>query len=327
METLDTQFAGALKRIKLSEDKVARAKKAHEDVRDVLDADKTLKGYGSTTILIGSYGRDVSIQPGHDVDVLCRLPDFDADPETLWEAVRKPLKEHYKDRVDDTGAHAISVAFGDEFSVDMVGGTPSRSGHWQIPAQDDQGDRTQWDETDPERLGELSTKRNDTPLVGTQGAYKPTVKLVRQIRAAHATNKRPNGLYVEMLTYRAFEQGVSENTFAEILTSTLESIATHLESGLIVDDPALERPFDPAPTADELAAAAKIFREKATAARAALGLEKCPAAAAWRQILGKNGNGWVFPLPDDCDDKGNVIKSITDISALGPQEARGFAAS
>jgi hypothetical protein len=327
METLDIQFAGALKRINLSEDKVNRAKKAHEDVRDVLDADPKLKGYGSSTILIGSYGRDVSIQPGHDVDVFCRLPDFDADPKTLWEAVRNPLKDHYKDRVDDSGAHAISVAFGDEFSVDVVGGTPASSGHWQIPAEDELGGRTQWDETDPERLGGLSKKRNDTPLVGTQGAYKPTVKLVRQIRAAHATNKRPNGLYFELLTYRAFEQGVSGSTFAEILTSTLESIATHLESGMVVDDPALERPFDPAPTTDEFATAAKVFREKATAARAALALEKCPAAAAWRQILGKNGNGWVFPLPDDCDDKGNVIKSITDISALGPQEARGFAAS
>jgi hypothetical protein len=327
METLDTQFAAALKRINLSDDRVTRAKKAHEDVRDVLDADETLMGYGSSTILIGSYGRDVSIQPGHDVDVFCRLPDFDADPETLWQAVRKPLKDHYKDRVDDSGGHAISVAFGDEFSVDIVGATPAQSGHWQIPAEDDMGGRTQWDETDPERLGEMSTNRNSTPLVGAQGAYKPTVKLVRQIRAAHATDKRPNGLYFEMLTYRAFQLGVAGNTFAEILTSTLESIATHLESGLIVDDPALERPFDPAPSSEQLAASAKIFREKATTARAALSLEKCPAAAAWRQILGKNGNGWVFPLPEDCDDKGNVIKSITDISALGPQEARGFAAS
>jgi len=327
METLDTQFAGALKRINLSEDKVTNVKKAHEDVRDVLDADETLQGYGASTILIGSYGRDVAIQPGHDVDVFCRLPDFDADPETLYNAVKKPLKDRYKDRLDDTGSHALSVAFGDEFSVDIVGGTPSASGHWQIPAEDELGGRTQWDETDPEQLGELAKKRNEAPLVGTQGAYKPVVKLVRQIRKAHATDKRPNGLYFEMLTYWAFGRGVTGTTFAEILTATLEHIATHLESGMIVDDPALGRKFDPAPTPEQLAAAAKIFRGKATAARAALGMEKCPAAAAWRQILGKNGNGWVFPLPDDCDDKGNVIKSITDISALGPQEARGFAAS
>ena len=325
METLNEQFDSALGKVNLG-DKVGRAKKAHEEVRDVLAEDATLKTAGIKTILIGSYGRDVAIWPGHDVDVFSKLPGWSKGPAALYDAVRKPLKDHYKDRLDDSGGHAVSVSFGDDFSVDVVAATESNSGHWVIPAEDATGDHTRWDATDPELLGDLAEKRNAEPKVNGQGAYKPIVKLARQVRAAHLGDKRPKGLYFEMLTYWAFEHGVKGTTFAELLASTLDRIAAQLKSGKVADDPALGRTFDPAPTADELSAAADVFHDLASKANAALSMEKCPAAAAWREILGRNGNGWVFPLPDDCDEKGNVIKSVTDISALGPQQARGFAA-
>ncbi len=328
MQTLDAQFDGALKKINLSAAKVAKAKAAHEEVRAVLEADPKLKGYDVDTILIGSYGRDVAIQPGHDVDVFVKLPDFDEDPESLYEAVKKPLKARYEARLDDTGAHALSIKFGDEFSIDAVGATKDpKSGHWVLPSLDDLGNRTQWEETDPERLGDLAEARNKTPQVSGQGAYKPIVKLVRQIRKHHIGDERPKGLYLEMLTYWAFDAGVTGDTFAEILASTLGRIADQLESGDVITDPALEREFAPAPSSAQLAAAAVVFREQATAAVKALTQELCPAAATWRKILGENGNGWVFPLPEGCDADGNPIKKIESVAALGSNEARGFAGS
>lgn len=327
METLSDQFDKALGRINLGE-KVKRAKAAHEQVRDVLAADPVLQSYDVETILIGSYGRDVAIWPGHDVDVFVKLPGYDEDPASMYEAVREPLKNRYKDRLDDTGAHALSIAFGDDFSVDVVAATTSPStAHWILPSLDSMGNRTQWEETDPERLGALTEERNKTPLIGTQGAYKPVVKLVRQIRKHHAGDARPKGLYIEMVTYWAFQSGVSGGAFAEILASALDRIATQLESGVIAVDPALERPFAPAPTDEELTAAAKVFREQASAAAKALTLDKCPAAAAWRKILGRNGNGWVFPLPEGCDEHGNTVKTVEPVTALGSNEARGFASA
>jgi hypothetical protein len=327
METLNTQFDGALARINLSDTKVTKAKKAHEQVRDVLAADAKLQEYEVETILIGSYGRNVAIRPGHDVDVFTKLHDYDEDPESLYEAVKAPLKKEYGDRLDDSGAHALSVAFGDDgFAIDVVGATEhATSGHWVIPAEDGLGNRTQWDQTDPERLGELAEQRNTTPKVNGQGAYKPIVKLVRQIRRHHLGDARPNGLYFEMETFWAFEAGVTGGSFAELLASTLEHIATQLERGAVITDPALGRQYDPAPEAAEIDAAAKVFREQANDAKTALTMELCPAAATWRKILGQNESGWVFPLPAGCDESGNSVRATGSVAALGSNEARGFA--
>jgi hypothetical protein len=327
VETLAAQFDDALNRINLGAAKVTKAKKAHEEVRDVLAADETLKSYDVETVLIGSYGRDVAIRPGHDVDVFTKLHDYDEDPESLYEAVKAPLKKKYGDRLDSSGAHALSVAFSEDgFAIDVVGATedPS-SGHWVIPAKDEMGNRTQWAQTDPELLGELAEKRNAAPKVNGHGAYKPIVKLVRQIRRHHMGDARPNGLYLEMETYWAFQAGVIGVSFAELLASRLDRIATQFESGAVITDPALGRAYSPAPKAAEIEAAGKVFREQADNAKAALLMEQCPAAAAWRKILGQNETGWVFPLPAGCDESGKSIRATGSVAALGSNEARGFA--
>lgn len=327
METLSEPFNLALAKINLNPAKVAKAKRAHEEVRDVLADDPKLQEYGIESILIGSYGRDVSIRPGHDVDVLAKLHDYDEDPESLYSAVRAPLKKRYGDRLDDTGAHALSIDFGEDgFAIDVVGATEDpKSGHWVIPGPDGLGHRTQWEQTDPEHLSKLAETRNAAPKVNGQGAYKPIVKLVRQIRRHHLGDKRPKGLYLEMETYWAFQAGVTGDSFAELLASTLERIATQFESGAVINDPALGRPFDPPPTDDEISEAATIFREQANRATAALAMELCPAAATWRKILGQNETGWVFPLPEGCDESGNTVRATSSVTALGSNEARGFA--
>lgn len=324
METLAKQFQGVLARINLSDAKVKEAKAAHEEVRAVLEADPDLREQGVDTILIGSYARDVAIQPGRDVDVFSKLPHFDGAPATLYEAVRSPLKKEYGDRLDDAGAHALTVSFGKDFSVDVVGAAPAAHGHWRIATLGDDGKRTKWDESDPERLNDLAEKRNRDPKVSGQGAYKPVGKMVRQIRRHHLKDARPGGLYFEMLTYWAFEAGVNGDSFAEILAHTLDHVALQLETGDVVHDPALSRPFEPPPTTDQIENAAKVMRDLATKALAALGLERCPAAAAWRAIFGRNDNGWVFPLPEDCDESG-ITRKASALGAIGSNEGRGFA--
>jgi hypothetical protein len=332
VETLPKQFKDALTRIEISGDKRDRAIGAHTEIRDLLEEDETLRGWGIDTILIGSYSRHTGIHPGKDVDVFMRLTELatDADPDEVFDHVVEVLTAHYGDRAS-AQRRSIKVDFSDDgFSVDAVPAVKAGS-RWAIPSSDTDrwGDASaeRWMETDPRKLGELTTEMNDTLKVSDQGAYVPTVKLVRQTRKHHLGDDKPGGLYFELLAYRAFEAGVSGESFAEIFSATLRSIATQLASGEELLDPALDSPYAPAPQADELEHAAQLFAELADDAEAALDMEPCPAAATWRRILGDNDRGACFPLPDGCDEEGRSIPRVTSTGAVGSREAGGFARS
>lgn len=322
MDTFRQSFLDALTMIGLG-DKRARAIKAHEEVREVLARDETLKAWGVQTILIGSYGRETAIYPGRDVDVFVKLPDGPDDPEVVFQAVNEALVEEYGTRLT-VHRRSLMIDFPDDFSVDSVPAIPTTL-HWQIPEADENGDRTRWEETDPEHLTELTHKRNETPRVDGHGAYVPIVKLIRQIRRHHLGDAKPGGLYFEIETYGAFDGGVAGDSHAAILATTLDRIATQLESGVVITDPALGRQYDPAPDTTDLDAAAATFRNLASKASKALAAERCPAAVLWRQIVGKNEQGWVFAIPDDCDEQGRSTPRITPITDKGSREAHPFA--
>lgn len=322
METFPQAFRDALTMIGLG-DKRARAIKAHEEVRDLLARDETLKGWDVQTVLIGSYGRETAIYPGKDVDVLAKLPTGPDDPEKIFQAVKKCLVAEYGDRVVEH-RRSLMITFGDDFSVDAVPAVPTAA-HWRIPATDEVGNRTRWEETNPERLGELTHRRNDAPIADGAGAYVPTAKLIRQIRRHHLGEAKPSGLYFELETYWAFDAGVVGNSRAEILATTLDRIAAQFETGIAIKDPALERQYSPEPDPSEIYAAAVKFRDLATKGSQALAVDRCPAAVLWREILGKNEQGWVFALPDDCDEQGKPTARITPITDKGSREARPFA--
>jgi hypothetical protein len=324
VETLADEFNTALSLIGLG-DKRQRAMDAHAEVRAVLEADDDLVANGVDTILIGSYGRETAIYPGRDVDVFVKLPDCKEGPDETYEMVRQALETEYGDRLDDSGSRSMKVEFPDDFWVDAVPAVPSEDARWQIPQADENGDRTGWEETDPEELGRLTVERNKEPKVNGQGAYVPTVKLVRQTRRHHLGDRKPRGLYLELETYWAFEAGVVGASFAEIFASTLERIATQLETGAVINDPALAREYNPAPESADLEHAATIFRDLATKAALALAADRCEAGRLWREILGKNERNWVFPIPAGCDEFGKKAATITPIADRGSREARPFA--
>jgi len=323
METLSAEFNTALTLTGLG-DKRQRAMDAHAQVRAVLEADDDLVANGVDTILIGSYGRETAIYPGRDVDVFVKLPECQEGPDETFEMVKRALATEYEDRVEE-GRRSLRIDFPDGFSVDAVPAIPSGSGRWQIPQADEDAERTGWEETDPEEFGRLTVERNKTHLVGTQGAYVPTVKLVRQIRQHHLGDRKPRGLYLEIETYWAFEAAVTGSSFAEILAGSLRRIATQLESGVVINDPALGREYSPTPQSADLESAASVFRDLATKAALALAADRCEAARLWREILGKNEINWVFPIPTGCDEAGKATTTITPIADRGSREARPFA--
>lgn len=177
----------------------------------------------------------------------------------------------------------------------------------------------------PEKLTDLTTKLNGTLTVDGQGAYVPVVKLVRQTRKHHRGKQKPGGFYFELMTYWAFVAGIDGDSFAEIFAETLRAIATQLGSSVPLVDPVLGREYKPVPDGEDRAQAAATFTDLATRAERALTLDPCPAAAIWRSILGENDRSPVFPLPPGCDEKGNEIKNVAAVAAVGSREASGFA--
>jgi hypothetical protein len=333
METLPDQFKGVLTRIELGE-KRKRVVSAQKEIRGYLEEDEQLCVWGVDTVLIGSYSRHTAIYPGKDVDVFTKLTKLDtsADPNAVFEVVRRVLVAKYGDRAEPQ-SRSIRVTFpidGEEdFAVDVVPAV--RMGfRWAIPRHDrerwkspDPGER--WRETDPEKLTELSAKLNGKVKIDGQGAYVPVVKLVRQTRRHHRRDEKPGGFYFELMTYWTFMADLEGDSFAELFAATLRSVATQLASSTPLTDPVLDQPYKPEPDPEDREAAADLFADLATKAELALTVARCPAAALWREILGENDRGPCFPLPPGCDEKGNEIKNVAAVAAVGSEEASGFA--
>ena len=96
MAILTKQFKDALAAIEPGDD-ASHAADAHAEVRDVLDGDKELTGWGLNTVLIGSYKRHVSIRRVKDVDVFCELPKLpdEQDPQDLLDKFAGVLSVEY----------------------------------------------------------------------------------------------------------------------------------------------------------------------------------------------------------------------------------------
>ena len=331
--TLSDQFKGALSRLELGE-KRRRVEAAHKEIRELLETDELLCSWAVDTVLIGSYARHTAIYPGKDVDVFTKLTKLNTsiNPRTVFDAVCAVLVAEYGDRAEPQ-QRSIKVSFpidgGEDFHVDVVPAV-TKGDRWAIPRHDttvwdaaDVGER--WVETDPEELTELTTELNGNLKVDGQGAYVPVVKLVRQTRRQHRGKEKPGGFYFELMVFWAFAAGLDGGSFAEIFAKTLRAIATHLGSAESLIDPVLRTAYKPAPRQDDRTAAAAIFADLAASAERALTLEECAAAAIWRRILGENDRGPVFPLPPGCDEKGNRIKNVAAVAAVGSKEASGFA--
>ena len=316
MPNLRNQFEQALTNIEINGQKRKRAIDAHTEIRELLQQDEQLKKWGVEPLLIGSYGRDVGIYPGKDVDVFLRFTRLDtsAAPRKVFDAVWRVIVRKYGQLGQGGGraqqqARSVKVLFpdrdrisGGDFSVDAVPAV-RRCDLWAIPTKDQnrwvEGEG-RWVTTGAVRFGELSTDLNQSASkVGDRPAYKPIVKLVRQVRETHLGDKRPGGLYLEFVTFEAWRSGlVAGSEWDVLLARTLQCIADRfLRAGVDpLRDPVLGTPIDPPLSAGQVEQAAAIFGRLAAAANRALGMNTAEAAAEWGRILGGNDRADpVFP--------------------------------
>ena len=321
MATLATQFSAALSNIE-PEDDAKNAADAHKQVSAVLEADKRLKDLGIRCILIGSYGRHVSIRRVKDVDVFARLEKATSTlrPGGILDHVTAVLEKAFEGRVERQH-RSVKVDFpGYDLCVDIVIARPCidhPDEHWQIPEKIEEDGRASWVETNPIEMGELKTAANETFLVAGAGVYVPMVKLVRQVRRTWVADQ-PGGYYFEILTYHAFQDlQPEESTVAGYLTVILREIADRLPDYKTEGpaDPTLDdRTIKTKATSDQIKAAAARLAEAADLAEEALAeQDACKSAVLWRELLGETKNtdepGQVFPLPDYCNTDGSRKKA------------------
>jgi hypothetical protein len=312
MALLLPQFEEALENIEPSKEDKDNAPEAHQEVREVLEADEKLAGYGIDTVLIGSYARHVSIRRMQDVDVFSKLPELpdDVGPRDLHKIFADVLLEGLDDERVVPQDRSIQVRFPDfDLYVDVVPARPCGD-HWEIPDRTDRGG--DWQETNPERLAELSSEMNEAH----DDLYVPTVKLVRQTRRAHL-GKQPVGHYFEILTYHAFASGtVSGENIAEYYCSALRGVVAQLETAIEngLSDPTMEGAIVPTRASEEeLQQALDTFRSLAEMGEAALADDdRCAAAKVFRELLGRTSEGdMVFPMPEDCNEDGTWKAAAT----------------
>lgn len=304
MAHLTELFAEASSSIEPEED-AENAKLAHEEIRGELAHDIRLSDLGLKTLLIGSYGRNVSIQRVKDVDIFAMLEDAgdDLDGDDILDHIKGLLCETHASADVSLQDHSVVVDLDEyDLSVDVVPARPYKQ-HWEIPDS-----AAGWIETNPLELGKLTTHLNTEFTLGGTGVFVPMVKMLRQIRRA-CSIERPSGLYVEILTYWAFESGEVEGTSrASYLDCTLSRVIDQLQSALDqegLDDPTLPgESIATKATAEQLETALDLMTDASDLASKALAEKnECESAKKWRELLGKDSEGsWVFPLPDDCDD-------------------------
>ena len=251
MPNLRKQFEQALTIIEVNGQKRKRAIKAHTEIRELLQQDELLKAWGIKPLLIGSYGRGTGIYPGKDVDVLLRFTELDtrAEPKEVYNAVWRVIATEYGQVGQGAGraeqqARSVKVLFPDrdgfsgrhgDFSVDAVPAVVDGE-LWAIPTKDKDrwtGSEGRWVTTGAVQFGNFSEELNQattSPMVGDRHAYKPMVKLVRQIREAHLGDKRPGGLYLEFVTFEAWRSGLIKGAEWDVLLAqTLKYIADRFD--------------------------------------------------------------------------------------------------
>ena len=340
MANLRNQFEQALTNIEVNGQKRKRAIDAHTEIRELLQQDEQLKEWGVEPLLIGSYGRDTGIYPGKDVDVFLRFTRLDtrAEPRAVFNAVWRVIVRKYGQYGQDGGraqqqARSVKVLFpdrdrisGGDFSVDAVPAV-HHGDLWAIPTKDQnrwvEGEG-RWVTTGAVLFGDLSTELNQSassPRVGDRPAYKPIVKLVRQIRQTHLGDQRPGGLYLEFVTFEAWRSGlVGGSEWDVLLARTLLCIAHRFRQAGVnpLRDPVLGTPVDPPLSAGQVEQAAAIFEKLAAAANRALPMNDTDAATEWRKILGGNDRANpVLPYPPNSGEGVGSTVAATGVGAAG----------
>lgn len=318
MPELASSFTKAQSNIEPSEADRDNAPDAHQQLADVLKADETLSGWGINPFLIGSYGRRVSIRRVYDVDMFCRLDNYEegTPAEDILDKVYDVLVDEYGEDAVEREDRSITVLIpnADGLYIDVV--PARRAGEvWEIPTDDDD-----WVPTNPVVLADLKEEKN----ADYAELYVPCVKLLRQARRTLMGRSKPGGFAIEMAFYYACDQGLVTKTssMAEFFAEAMEGVADTLRrvayEGFEIPDPSMPTASLEFDADSDFNLAADQFEGASKQAREAFEMEADEAGAAallLQGILGSNDDfEQVFPMPFGFDDDGTKTEGVVAIA-------------
>lgn len=314
MPVLASSFAKAQSNIEPSDADRDIAPEAHQQLADVLKSDGTLAGWGINPVLIGSYGRRVSIRRVYDVDMFCRLDDYEdgTTAEDILDRVFKVLADEYGDDAVEREDRSVTVLIpdADGLYIDVV---PARKAGdvWEIPTEDDE-----WISTNPLVLADLKEQKN----ADFDDMYVPCVKLLRQARRTLLGHSNPGGFAIEMAFYYSCAQGLLSKTssMAEFFAQAIESVAATprriADEGFRIPDPSMPGEVLEFDADSDFRRAADQFEAASTKARNAFEMDDDEAGAAallMQGIFGSNGDfEQAFPMPSGFDEDGTKIEGV-----------------
>ena len=124
------KFDRFISNIQLTDAQLAEAKRKHEGVRDALKSAYYPASYsGTTSILIGSYGKGTACRPPNDVDILFIMPDYlfnkyDSSSfngqSQLLQDIKAVLLKTYPNTAMRADGQVVVVSFTGSFSVEVI---------------------------------------------------------------------------------------------------------------------------------------------------------------------------------------------------------------
>ena len=192
---LNSYFRGLLTNIEPNQSDINKAKRAHEDLRQLFLLDDEISKANPDSYLSGSYARDTALNHIKDVDIIL-LIDLDyksTEPEVVLAWVQAALQKYYNHKVIRQG-RSVKVTTDNGFDLDVVPAVPlyHRDGPVWIPDRDVR----QWVSTHPKGQIAFGVNKNKA----TQGYYKHLVKIMKHWRDRLPTEiARANSYIIESL--------------------------------------------------------------------------------------------------------------------------------
>ena len=233
---LNSYFRGLLSNIEPGPEAVKTAKKAHEDLRELLEEDEEISKADPETFLSGSYARDTALGSIKDVDVILIIDlDHETTPPDVVIAWLQASLQKYYDSVRAQG-RSVRVSTDSGFDLDIVPSVPLSHRHGPIWIPD--REVKEWVVTHPKGQIAAGVEKNKA----LEGLYKPLVKIVKYWRdRLPSKSSRAKSYIVETLVFESlllapssYGQGV-----VDIFRSIYARYAPYLHSGAVprISDP------------------------------------------------------------------------------------------